>query len=260
MATLARKILTANAMGVRVSCAGMSYVGISLAGTWVGTVTFEASQSVYGLSGPGGGSDFKTVGAYAWPPGSTTPTPVQTATANGSWYWPVQDYATFRARFTQTSGSVVATLAAAIDSTWADAFLNPSGKFVNSFANGTRNLLTIPSDANLGKRLRSLVVSVAAHVGGGSGTGSSSSAGPASAGWASNPILQIKDGSTVLYATDLPTALPFQYVVPLPQPQVAQLGVTDGGVYATPGNPLVIDLASAGSGVTTNLNGEICNA
>lgn len=260
MATLAREILTADQMDIRISVLGMSYVGIRVAGTWAGSVAFSASQSDFGNNGPGGGSNFRPVSVYTPANGPTVPNAAQNVTANATWYWPVQNYATFRATFTRTSGSALVTLAASIDTSYADAFLDSGGKFINSFANGTQNLLTIPADANFGKRLRSLVVSAAPHVGGGSGTGSSSSAGPASAGWASNPVLRILDGSTVLFSLDLPNALPFQYTVPLPLKQTEQYGVTDGGIYFTPGNVGSIVLSSGGSGVCTNLNGELVSA
>lgn len=260
MATLAREILTLDGMDLRISCLGMSYVGINVAGTWAGTVYFEGSLAPFGDSGAPGGSEFKTTGVYAQPSPPTPISAVYSSTVGGNWFWPVQNYSTFRVRFSRTSGSALVVLAASIDSSWSNAFLAASGRFVNSFANGTRNLLTIPADANFGKRLRSLVVSVAPHVGGGAGTGSSSAQGPSVASWASNPILQIKDGSTVLWATDLQTTLPFQYNVPLPPTQTTNYGIKDGGVYATPGNDLTIDLANAGTGVTTNLNAEISNA
>ncbi len=237
----------------------MSYVGIRFSGTWVGTVYTEASIADYGNSGPGGGANFKSVGVYQKITATTAALAGSSFTANGTFYWPVQNYATFQVRFTRTSGSLLATLAASIDSSYGDAWLSPSGRFLNSYANGTQNVLTIPADSNYGRRLRSLVVSAAPHVGGGGGV-SSSAAGGTTASWASNPVLRIYDGTAaageLLYASDLPNALPFQYSVPLPYPQTASEGVSDGGVFFTPGNVGTIVIASGGSNITTNANAE----
>ncbi len=267
MATLAREILTVQGMDVRLSVLSMSYVGISVAGTWRGTISFGASQADMGTSGPGGGAAFKPVGVFA-NPGAVSPTlvggaatVVQSITANGNYFWPVQNYATFLAQLTTlTSGSPIVTLATSIDSSWADAFFPTTSRFKNSFANGAINLLTLAASANFGRRLRSLTVSAAPHVGGGAGTGSSSAAGPATASWGQNPILQIIDGSSVLWACDLPSVLPFVYEVPIPKPQTDNYGVTDGGIYFTPGNASVVQLASGGTGVTTNVNAEFTHA
>ncbi len=263
MATLARELLTADQAELRINCLGMSYVGIKLSGTWVGTADFSASQADMGASGPGGGAAFKPVGVYTQ--GSGTGTVALSATANGTWYWPVQNYATFKVVFTRTSGSLLAALAASIDSSWGDAFLTPAGKFLNSYANGVQNRLTIAADANMGRRLRSLVVTAAPHTGGGgAGTGSSSIAGPASASWSGNPVLRIYDGNettgSLIWSSDLQNALPFEREVPLPKVQTNQYGVTDGGLYFTPGGIGTILLASGGGNVSTNINAEIATA
>ena len=264
MATLARELLTADKSELRISCLGMSYVGIRLSGTWVGTADFWASQAEMGTSGPGGGASFKPIKVYPQGGGAGATDAVQSATENGTWYWPVQNYATLKVVFTRTSGSLLAALAASLDSSWGDAFLTPAGKFLNSYANGATNRLTIAADANMGRRLRTLVVSVAPHVGGGAGTGSSSAAGATTAAWASNPSLRIYDGDEItgslLYASDLPTALPFQYPVPLPSSQAAVDGVSDGGLYFTPGGIGTVLLAGAGPNITSNLNAELVSA
>ena len=134
----------------------------------------------------------------------------------------------------------------------------------NAMTSAQAEMRPIAADANMGRRLRTLVVSVAPHVGGGAGTGSSSAAGATTAAWASNPSLRIYDGDEItgslLYASDLPTALPFQYPVPLPSSQAAVDGVSDGGLYFTPGGIGTVLLAGAGPNITSNLNAELVSA
>src|SRR5262245_5260728 len=113
MATLARELLTADGLSVRIFCAGMSMVGIRLSGTWAGSVKFRASQAVYGTYGPGLGQP-ELVGVYTWPD-KTVVTTAAGAVANGNYFWPVQNYGVFEATFTRTSGSALVTLASAID-------------------------------------------------------------------------------------------------------------------------------------------------
>lgn len=244
MATLAREILTLTGMECRIFCAGMSFVGISVTGTWAGTLYFEGFQNTFGLTGPTGGAVPKPTGVYPWATAGTLPADaVASATANGSWYWPVQNYDTFRVRFERTSGSPQIRLAASIDSSWADAFLTASQRFVNNTANGAVNTLLIPADTNLGKRVKSLVVSAAPS----SAAGGGSSTGPSTAVWSQNPVLRINDQDTRLLGLDFTTTLPFQYTVPLPA----------DGIACTPGNPLTIQMARGGAAVITNINAEI---
>lgn len=73
---------------------------VTITGTWVGTVTFQAT--VNGTT-EGGGTWFSVP---AIPPTASTPAPVTTATANGSWVVPGGPYLYVRAKMTAyTSGT-----------------------------------------------------------------------------------------------------------------------------------------------------------
>lgn len=243
MAIMAREILNANAMFLDIACPGMSFVGVKLAGTWAGTVQFFGAQSDFGVTGAGVGQP-KPVSVYSFP--SQTAQVLDGVTANGNFYWPVQNYGVFRAKFTRTSGSVQVTLAASIDGSWADAFLDISGRFRNSTAVGL-NRMTIAADDNVGNKLLKLVVSAAGQ----SLVASSSSGGPSTAVWSQNPVIRINDSTTRLLGIDRTTTLPWDYDVPLP-------AIGSGYEYmATLGNPLVIEVAGGGAAVVTNINAVV---
>jgi hypothetical protein len=282
MAILVRKRITADQDALSIFCLGMNYVGVNIAGNnWTGTFSFSMAQQTFGYTGPGVGAG-SPIGTSIYPY-NTAPTPTNGVgniggpqvvtgqvgvTANGQWYWPVQNAAIFTAKFTLGSGSLVpgvagngpiVTLTASVDSSYADAFLYPGGPFGNKFlvstVGGARNILTIPADIVYGRRLRTLVVTTAAESGSGG-----SSVGPANAIWTGNPILQVLDGSTVIWAQDINTAVPQQYSVPLPTTQQHYSGIQDGGLLITPGNIGQVILASPGGGIITNIVAEIAAA
>jgi hypothetical protein len=71
--------------------------------------------------------------------------------------------------------------------------------------------------------------------------------------------VQVTDGaSAILWAGDLPTTAGVTNI-PLPADN-NQFGVSGGGVVNTPGNTLVITVASAGGSVKTNVNAEVIPA
>ncbi len=270
MATLTRVALNAAFMDNRVFCAGMSFVGIGITGTWVGTLKFFGQQfdQTAGMwqSTPLAAYSYPGASAYA-PSGAGTPTSsstglVSTATANltGNYFWPVQNFQIFGCQLSAyTSGTVNVCLAAAIDNSWADAFLLASGLAginLNQRVGGGVNLLTIPANTNLSRRLKGLVVSAAPQQGSGG-----SSIGPTTALWTAYPPLQIWDGAvgtgTLMFASDLNTTVPFQYTVPLWPGSTDATGISDEGLQGSPGNAINIFLASPGGGITTDLNAQV---
>jgi len=87
-------LLDAADEAARLDVRGYGAVGIQLTGTWVGTVTFEA-----------------TIDGVTWVALNMVPsnsaTAASTSTANGAWTANVAGYTTVRARFsTATSGTV----------------------------------------------------------------------------------------------------------------------------------------------------------
>lgn len=264
MATLVRGLLNANQMDVRVFCAGMSYVGIGVSGTFVGTLSFFMQQfsSEGGMFGPDATRVYPYPGAAI--PSDVTSTGVASVTFTGTtatnYYWPVQNCTVFSARVSAyTSGSPIVTLAAALDGSWADAFLPASGGNginINKSVVGGQNILIIPANPNLPRRLKSLVVTVAPEQGAGG-----SSSGATTAVWNAYPPLRIYDGAyptdNIMFAADLNTTVPFQYDVPLPDQKTDFPGISDEGLAGTPANPITIFLASPGLGITTNINAEV---
>lgn len=219
--------LGATGMSLGIYCGGMSYVGISLTGSWVGTVRF-----------------FGSVDGVNFIPVSVTPfasgTAVTSATANGNWFLPVGNFVVIKAVFTRTSGTVTVKMATSIDSSYQDAFLLATSIFQNSTQTAATNTLTIAGQANRAWRLRTLVVSVS----GGAAT------------WAASPNLTIKDGTTLLWGLDIPVTDASNYNIPLPADPKTP-GVSGGGIITTPGNALVIAMVSGGGAVVTNINAEV---
>jgi hypothetical protein len=204
-----------------------SRIGINLSGNWTGLVSFFGSYD---------GINFFPVSVTPFPFGTTT----QTATANGSWFFDAVNYQSVRVVFTTlTTGFVAVTLAAAVDSSWQDAFLAASSRFVEQdTAGGTQNQITIAGQANRAWRCRKV-------SGGFSGV-------PAS------PVkVTISDGaSTILWAEYVSAA---QWTLNLPgDPGVAN--ISGGGVVGTPGNSMVITVAAPGGGLGSSASAEMIAA
>ncbi len=229
MANIIREALNADQMRLPLFTGGMSAVGFGLSGTWTGSVAFRFSND---------GIRFFPLSVTPFASG----TAVQAATANGNYFSPVLNFVAVDVVFTRLTGTLIATLATSIDSSWQDAFLASTSKYVNSVATGATNTITIAAQANRAWRLRTLSVGV-----------------QSTATWASNPVLKITDGaSSILWASDIATTAG---VTNMPLPADSNTpGLSGGGVVNTPGNTLVITLASGGGSVQTNLNAEIVAA
>ncbi len=226
MANIIREALSADGMSLHLFCGGMSKVGFGIAGTFVGTVSFFASQD---------GVNF--LPAFVTPFASGTA--VSTTTATGNWELTVRNALVVKVVFTRTSGTVIATLATSIDSSYQNAFLASTSVYAtSSHAAGATNVLTIAAQTNRAWRLRTLVITW--------------SAAPAAA-----VLCTVTDGaSTVIWESYVPTAggqvvLPADANVP---------GLTGGGVVNTPGNSLVVTVADPGGSVVSKINAELSAA
>ncbi len=228
MANIIREALTATGMKLPLFVGGMSRVGFSVTGTWVGTVAFEVSYD---------GVNFRT--AFVQPFASGTA--VSSTTANGSWWMDVSNALVVRATFTRTSGTAVVVIGTSIDASYQDAFLVSTSRYVSQeVTGGATNVITVAAQANRAWRLRTL-------------TGAFSVAAGATV------ELIVSDGaSAVMWDTYVPLAAG-PWVVTLPaDPNVP--GLSGGGVVNTPGNTLVITLAAPGGSVVSQVNAEIIPA
>lgn len=159
---ITREVLNADGMSLSIVPGDSGNVGIGLSGTWAGTVYFE--QAV---------KDNPTV----WIADSQTPFPsgtkVSSATANGNWFSQVQaNVFAKRVRFSLTSGSLIAIMAAANDASWQDAFLAAGGSGgINrsSTATSGTNTLTQSAQANRAQKLTFAEVCFAGTYFGGAG-------------------------------------------------------------------------------------------
>lgn len=222
MAAKSQEALNATGMSLAIYCGGMAYVGVRLAGTWVGTVSFYGSEN--GLS---------FVPIYMTPFASGTA--VASSTSNGNWFIPAANYVVVKAVFTRTSGTAQVYLAASTDQSYQDAFLTPSVLYATSSATNALNTLTQTAQTNRAWNLKTLEVTV-------NGTPS----------WLTSPNYQILDGSTVIWQGDLELvgSSGYRYSITLPE----------GGLVGTPGADLVVKVAAAGSGRTTNINAQFSAA
>ncbi len=261
MATQVRETLNAAYMDARVFCQGMAFVGVRVSGTFVGTLKpyYQQYDPTAAMWRPQGTKLYSWPGASAFMPGGSG-TAVSSITAAGNYFWPVQNGMIFSLQMdSYTSGSAVVSLAAAIDNSWANAFLDVSGaagQYRSIAVGGSPNTLTIPADTNLPRRLEWLVVS----AGNLQGSGGSSNA-PTTALWQNYPPLQIYDGTretgTLIWSASLNSSIPLQYTVPLPGSNVDAVGIVDEGVISSPGNPITVFLSSPGSGVVTCLSAKV---
>ncbi len=224
MATILREVLNADQMKLIIFCGQQSKVGIGLSGTWVGTVAFRASTD---------GVNFTSVTVAPFASG----TAVSSVTTTGNWEFDVKNYVAFQVVFTRTSGSVVAQLAASIDSSYQDAFLASTSIFVSQGATGgAANTITQAAQANRAWRLRTL-----------------------SGGFSVAPSAAVKvtvsdGGSATIWEEYLAAAAgPWKLQLPLDSNVP---GVTGGGVVGTPGNSLVVTIAAPGGSVATSASAE----
>jgi hypothetical protein len=230
MASIIREALNADQMAVYLFCGGQSKVGFNVSGTWAGTVAFFASAD-------GVRFDAVTVTPFA------SGTGVQSATGNGSWELQVQNYVAVKALLTRTSGTAVVVMATSRDSSYQDAFLTSTSKYVSqNVGSGATNVVTQAAQTNRAWRLRTLTI------------GFSVAAGAA-------VDIKITDGaSTVLWEGYVPkqdvSTGGFTYIVPLPPPLSADPSNPDGGVVGTPGNSMVVTLAAPGGSVVSTVNCE----
>lgn len=234
MATILAEALNATGMKLTIFSGGQSYVGLNVAGTWVGTVSFFGSTD---------GMNF--VPLFVTPFASGTA--VSSSTANGSWFVPVGNYLAIRVTFTRTSGTAIVTLAASTDSSYQDAFLATTSRWVSqSVSGGAANAITVAAQANRAWNISELVIGY--------------SVAPAAA-----VLVTISDGaSSVLWETYVPplvndgaATVGGTFRVPLPQPSGSD---PRGGVTNTPGNSLVITLAAPGGSVVSKVNAKISAA
>lgn len=224
MGVRTQQILTVDEQKVTIFTGDQSMVGVRLAGTWVGTVTFKASTD---------GINFATVSVTPFASG----TDVQTATGNGNWFLQVGNYVAFQAHLTAyTSGSVEVYLSASTDASYQDAYLAPSSIFVSNESTST-NTVTQAAQTNRAWRLVSLQISV---------SGLSWPGGSAR--------VQIFDGAitaTVLHGQFLSEvavagSVGRQYKIELPA----------AGITGTPGNAMTVRLFGVGAAVTSIINAE----
>ncbi len=227
-----REALNAAGMTLPLFTGGMTRAGINLSGTWVGTVRFEGSYD---------GVNWQSLSVTPFASG----TAVTSSTANGSWFVNVDSRLAVRVNFyARTSGTVIATVGASVDSSYQESFLASTSVYVNQeVTGGATNVITQAAQANRAWRLKSLSVgfSVAA---------------------AAAVKLTISDGaSSVLWAGYVPKDAGSAitnggtWEVPLPKGVPSPgTGIEDAGVVGTAGNMLVVTLAGPGGSVVSELN------
>ena len=224
MSVRTQQVLTVDEQSLTMYVGGQSYVGVRLAGTWVATITFEASTD---------GLNFNTVTVTPF----ATGTGVQTATATGNWWFAVANYVAFRVRISAyTSGSVQVYLSASQDAGYQDAFLAPSSIFVSQESTST-NTVTQALQANRAWNLRTLTISLAGLQPPGG-----------------RMRVEIFDGAitgTVLHAqflqdSDVAGSVGRQFEIKLPP----------GGITGTPGTAMTVRVFGGGASQTTIVNAE----
>jgi hypothetical protein len=254
MANIIREVLNSSGMALTLYCGGMSKVGINIAALTQpaaggNILTFLASTD---------GLNFRAVNVSNFPP---TGNSQSTTTLPGFFELLVQNYVAVQVQFSSyVSGSATVIMAAAIDSSYQDAFLTPIQKYVSSYKlGGGQNIMVIPAQTNRAWRCRTLTVSAVGNV----------------TGWQTQPVLQIIDGTfpggNNIWAGDLLGQNQQNTVIPLPADPDTP-GLSGGGVVGTPGNQMTIVLASpvatssgsSGSGgslaLATAMNAEIVAA
>lgn len=239
MAAILREVLNAQGLGLTISCAGQSRVGLNISGTWTGLISFYFSTD--GLNY----EPYNKLSMAVFP----TTTTQQSATANGNFEVGVKNFVGVRIILTTlTTGAPVVALGTSIDSSYQDAFLVSTSKYVEQTSGaGAANTVTVAQQANRAWRVRTLTVGF--------------SAAPAS-----NVNVQITDGASNVIWSGYATVSSSgggesggTWTAPLPQ-DPNWPGVTGGGVVNTPGNSLVIAVAAGGGSVVSTVNAEICAA
>lgn len=204
MAQLTREVLNADGMSLAIYCGGQSNVGIGVSGSWVGTVSFFGSVD---------GLNFFALSVTPFASG----TAVSTTTANSNWFTAVKNLLAIKVVFTRTSGSVQINMAAAVDSSWQDAFLAQATIFNSSQVSSGVNTLTQAAQANRAWALTFCEVSVMA-------------------GGYPGCRVDIYDGTTA--GTKL--ASEFLIAAAGSVGTVQKLNLPEGGVVNTPGNAMTI--------------------
>lgn len=220
MATLTREVLNADGMTLTMYVAGFTNVGFGISGTWTGTVFFEQAT----IDNPN-----------EWIPLSSTPfasgTAVSSTTATGNWFAvPGPNIGLVRARFSRTTGSVQAIIAASLDSSYQDAFLSSTTIANSSSATSGTNTLTQAAQANRAWKLTFLEVSFA-------GTG-----------FGANAKITVYDGTVtgnVLFADWLTSPVGSVGTVQKINIPVGADGLPS--LVNTPGNAMTIVLTNAGN-------------
>ena len=226
MAIIVREALNADQMRLGIYCAGASKVGVNLTGAWVGSVLFEGSTD---------GLNFFPVFVTPFASGTT----VSTATGNGNWETLAKNFVVFRVTFTRTSGTVSVTLGASVDSSYQDAFLGASSKYIEQDASaGAANVITVQAQVNRAWRLRTL-------------------SGGFSAAPGAAVKVTISDGASSIIWAEYVAAAAGQFKLNLPLDDAAVPGVAGGGVVGTAGNTMVITVAAPGGSVATSLSAEM---
>lgn len=219
--SMANGVLDAVGKAVTLPVEGKGMCGVSIQGTFVGTVVFEESYD---------GDTFYPSSLKVW--GSTTT--ANSATATGNWH--LENVGTrkkFRARMTAyTSGKAEVTLGAAEGSGFQDAYRVASDKYKTgtSGANAAQTI-TVAADANKGHRLKKLVVSF-------------------SGGTPTTANVKVEDGSgTTIWFLDLELAAK-AFDVPLPA----------DGLVGTPNKAMLITVAAGGTSVVSKICAEMGSA
>lgn len=220
MATPAGSFGVLDAVGKTVSLnvAGKAMAGISVQGTFVGSVAFEESYD---------GDTFFAMSLKAWAAGAQTAS-ASTGTTGGFVLENVGSRKAIRARMTAfTSGAAQINIGAG-ETGAQDAMNAVSDTYKNqaSAANAV-NTLTVSADAKRAYRLSKLVVSF-------------------SGGTPTTCRVTVKDGSGVIWDVDLPLAQ-----------GANELVLPDGGLVGTPNKSLVVEAAAGGTGVISRINAEV---
>jgi hypothetical protein len=108
-------------------------------------------------------------------------------------------------------------------------------------ASGAVNTLVIAGITGRALRLLDLVISVGAQP-----------------SWATSPNLQVKDGATVIWQTDLPPSGSSGFIIQVPLPKGDLTTPTaDTGLVGGPGNSMTIIVANPGGTIKTIINAKV---
>jgi hypothetical protein len=226
MATPIRYNLKTTGLSMVANCTNKSFVGIGVAGTFVGTLTPQISYD--------GGATWVTLVLTPYPSGTT----ITSITTTGSWFAAIPysnnplNNTTVLVKVTGTSitsGNPIVSISSAVGQSFADAYSTDAQIYQQqtSSANAA-NVITQAANAYHGWNLTTLTVTW-------------TSAATPTAGY-----VQVKDGTTVIWEVDTALAT-----------GVNNITLPSGGLNSTPNNAMVITVAAGGSGAISNLNAEI---